>query len=73
MPRILSENKQDISVLHDCGSRLAFINTLQPGDHIFLDSAFRIRKQRAYRARCQVRVNRRHMAEWYGVDDVASR
>ena len=41
IPRILSENEQDISVLHDCGSGLAFINTLQPGDHIFLDSAFR--------------------------------
>ena len=35
IPRILSENEQDISVLHDCGSGLAFINTLQPGDHIF--------------------------------------
>jgi len=34
MPRILSENEQDISVLHDCGSGLAFINTLQPGDSI---------------------------------------
>ena len=33
MPRILSENEQDISVFYGHGNGLEFINSLQPGDH----------------------------------------